>query len=162
MQSQAELKSNVKFINENFENCYNIESIILKGHLLTEHFINKLIEKSTLNGIKFNPSYFTYKQKIEIIRFISYKLPKEIIIFLTTLNNIRNKISHNLTFDISMIKSFIGDVNDKIIKDKNLKKESTEVSLRLVITYICGMIDASIKAYSSLNHHLINQIEKNK
>ncbi len=77
----------------------DLELILLKGHLLLEKVLDILLER---NNIK-NYENFSFYRKISVLNKINFdnnKNKKIVISSLTELNKLRNKLAHELLFDI--------------------------------------------------------------
>lgn len=77
----------------------DLETILLYGHLLTEGSIDVVLER---NKIK-NYQNYSFYRKISLLRSIKFKSEnniEQIISSLITLNNLRNKLAHEMNFDI--------------------------------------------------------------
>ncbi|MCX6237062.1 MAG: hypothetical protein NTY07_05790 [Bacteroidia bacterium] len=78
----------------------DLELILLKGHLLMEMIMDTALGKNNTTNYK---NYSFYK-KISILETVDFNdnHKKELIISsLKTLNNLRNKLSHEFQFDIN-------------------------------------------------------------
>ena len=80
-------------------NCIDIDNLIIKGHILTEHALNFYIEKLAIEKLD-KDSRLTYTAKIEVAQVLGlFKKRKGLRLELRLLNKLRNSIAHNLTYD---------------------------------------------------------------
>ena len=72
-------------------------SIGLKGNLVTEYLLNRIIDEKVKNPEK--KKVTTYSQKLSLMKTNSL-LPPEILMNLRLLNSLRNKLAHKLDVSI--------------------------------------------------------------
>jgi hypothetical protein len=73
---------------------------VLVCHLCIEHYLNNLIELSTPKSFNWEKSRMTFIQKLKLIQGIRIFEQNECIKGIIILNEIRNKLSHNLLANI--------------------------------------------------------------
>ena len=86
--------------------CNDIESAILKGHILLEYLLNHFIEKANPN-VKIEMRTFTFSTKAKIFEIFC---PNDLSAEIQTLNKLRNQIAH--TLEIKEL-DFVGFANRK-------------------------------------------------
>jgi hypothetical protein len=142
-------------------NCRDIDNLIIKGHILTEHFLNKYIESMAIERVV-NMTRFSYHHKLEIAQMLGmFKKNKNLKTDLQLLNQLRNSIAHTLEYDKIKFKTFInlykgnkrgkqeGSSIDAIIfiEDKNeagiterIKTTHGHIKFAKAIAYTCGIL----------------------
>ena len=86
----------------------DLDYLILKGHILTEHSLNFFIEQTSIEKINFEKIKFSYSNKIEIAKTLGlFKSNPKIYEELKLLNKLRNSIAHKLKYDEKLFKDFI-------------------------------------------------------
>jgi len=86
----------------------DLDYLILKGHILTEHSLNFFIEKTSIEKINFDKIKFSYSNKIEIAKTLGlFKANPKIYEELKLLNKLRNSIAHKLKYDEKLFSDFI-------------------------------------------------------
>jgi hypothetical protein len=89
-------------------------AITLKGHLLSEYLLNRIIEsKLGLNKTK----NITYSKKLYLLKKY-YLLPEEILLNLRLLNSFRNRLVHELDVSISEKEMIFHKPDKKVLKVK--------------------------------------------
>ena len=76
-------------------------SVTLKGHLLVEYLINKIIEQrhETPEKVLGKSHNFTFSKKLQLVYSMGL-LPDYLFENINRINRLRNKLAHNLTFDL--------------------------------------------------------------
>ena len=111
-----------KFLQQ-LTNCIDIDNLIIKGHILTEHALNFYIEINSFEKPDKN-SKFTYATKIEIAQLLGlFKTNKELKKDLKLLNKLRNSIAHNLNYNEEIFDELLSNIhrlgNDSLKDMKN-------------------------------------------
>ncbi len=141
-----DIENKAKLFSDSFKELSDIESIIIRGHILIEHELNDAITRSISNPSEFKSEKFTFSQKTILCYMIGIgnRFKSEI----NTINKLRNQIAHTLSYDEKYI--------DLILKEINLKSNDLHVgksrvdALGASVSYICGALsvysdDNSIK-----------------
>lgn len=72
-------------------------SVVLKGHLLIEELLGKLIEVHVVDSLPLRDARFTFKQKLCLAQaFCSNESNSKLWKSIELLNNLRNKLAHSL------------------------------------------------------------------
>jgi hypothetical protein len=88
-------------------NCRDIDNLIIKGHLITEHLIDEFIENHSIARVNFNNHKIGYNLKIEIAKILGlFILNENLYQTLIQLNKLRNSIAHSLNFGDELLNSF--------------------------------------------------------
>lgn len=94
-------------------------SVILRGHLILEEFLNLWIEKN-INYNIFDDGFFSFKTKLNISKKIG--LPSDYFDALNSINTLRNKLSHRIGYqvqesELNVIKSKVDriDIGDSLL-----------------------------------------------
>jgi len=120
-------KVNLIKAHKNFFSLYNSEHDILgrvlKCHLIIEHYIDKVNLKDQKYSNFKSLNNLSFYQKIHLIPFVT-KNDELIFTGLKEINNIRNKLSHKLQFDIETIETpSINTITEKLLHiDKGKSK----------------------------------------
>ena len=79
-------------------------AVILKGHLLVEYLINKIIEQkhATPDKILEKSRNFTFSKKLHLVHSMGL-LPHYLFENINRINRLRNKLAHSLTFDLDKV-----------------------------------------------------------
>jgi hypothetical protein len=86
----------------------DVDYLILKGHILTEHSLHFFIEMTSVEKINFEKVKFSYSNKIEIAKTLGLFINnKKLYSELKLLNKLRNSIAHKLKYDEKLFADFI-------------------------------------------------------
>ena len=86
----------------------DLDYLILKGHILTEHSLHFFIEKTSVEKINFSKIKFSYSNKVEIAKTLGlFKSNTKLYEELKLLNKLRNSIAHKLKYDEKLFTDFI-------------------------------------------------------
>jgi len=86
----------------------DLDYLILKGHILTEHSLHFFIEKTSVEKINFEKIKFSYSNKVEIAKTLGlFKSNPKLYAELKLLNKLRNSIAHKLKYDEKLFADFI-------------------------------------------------------
>ena len=77
----------------------DLELILLKGHLLLESVIDITLSRNKISNQK-NYSFYRKIKELGKIEFSDSERKKNIILFLSELNKLRNKLAHDFEFEI--------------------------------------------------------------
>ena len=92
----------------------DLESILLKGHLLIEMIIDRVLSK---NGVeKYEDfSFFRKIKLLETLEVVNNEKLRLVIPFLENINLLRNKLAHEVLFDINNgdFEKWSSDILDK-------------------------------------------------
>lgn len=128
-----------------FKNIYDLELLILKGHILTEFTINCYLENLSNNSsANFFKERFTYSTKIGLLQHFGKfdQRTEGLIKSLKLLNKIRNEIAHTLVVDEQLINQYIVSVIH--LSKKGFINPEYELRLKFSMAtgYLCGEIFA--------------------
>ena len=85
-----------------------VDYLILKGHILTEHSLHFFIEMTSVEKINFEKVKFSYSNKIEIAKTLGlFENNTKLYSELKILNKLRNSIAHKLKYDEKLFADFI-------------------------------------------------------
>ena len=86
----------------------DLDYLILKGHILTEHSLHFFIENTSVEKINFEKIKFSYANKVEIAKTLGlFKSNPKLYEELKLLNKLRNSIAHKLKYDDKLFADFI-------------------------------------------------------
>ena len=117
-----------KFLSH-LSNCVDIDNLIVKGHILTEHALNFYIEVNSVEKLDKN-SRLTYATKLDMAQVLGlFKTNKELKKDLKLLNRLRNSIAHNLKYDEKIF-------NDLLLSTNKIKNASIQAIKNSTVVYI--------------------------
>ncbi|SHK63647.1 hypothetical protein SAMN04488007_3467 [Maribacter aquivivus] len=126
-----------------FKNIYDLELLILKGHIITEFTINCYLENLSNNfEANFFKERYSHSLKIGMIEHFGKFGGKSLALVksLKLLNKIRNGIAHTLKVNEQLIQEYINSVN-QIAREGFI---NPEYELRLKFSMATGYICAEI------------------
>ncbi len=125
----------------------NLELIILKGHILLEYFMDKIIELLSDATFDMSKTNFRFYDKANIINILGVT-PDTLNTYeiLIKFNSIRNDIAHELDYNRNHINELIilifqGSRFEKIKSETDVERSK---ALRVVIPIIMGQILAGL------------------
>jgi len=102
----------VEFLSKDFISSKDINTIIIKGHILIEHKLNEFINANSLDNNKIEKLNFRFNDKIEIAGILGlYKNDKNLHKQLKLLNSLRNHIAHKLKYNPNELSMFLSSLN---------------------------------------------------
>jgi hypothetical protein len=117
----------------------DIESIIIRGHILIEYQLNVAIGEFVMNKREYLEGKFSFSQKLIIANMLG--LTSRTRIEIAAINKLRNQIAHSLKYDEAILDSLILRMSNI---DKHLSKiKDKSAALKRIISFICGAIMAS-------------------
>jgi hypothetical protein len=122
-------------------------SITLKGHLLSEHLINRIIEERIRESKKYR--HATYSQKLKLMEKHCL-LTEEILKNLRLLNDFRNKMAHDLDVTIVNSEMVFFKPNKEIFLVKPKKGRYPQ---RFYLRLLCGGV------LTQLRNHMLLQLK---
>lgn len=128
------------------------ELIVLKGHLVSERYLERYIRLFLCNGNRITKnSRFSYSQKLEIVAAIG-GITDDILVSLKNLNKIRNKMAHELDYSISIDDiDFLGkELGRTYFEFKNDRGDDLKNLLCTVIGFVCSGLAYQIVEYEKL------------
>ena len=126
-----------KFLSNHFYASKDDLTKVLKAHLYVEYLIDQILTSSFPNPSKLLRTKFSYK--IDLLEAIGSEFYMKIIEPLRTLNNIRNKYSHNLNYQPTKYDIY------ELCKIVELKKERTlNAGLFSIISYLHALKTVTI------------------
>ncbi|MCB4800260.1 hypothetical protein [Neotamlana laminarinivorans] len=128
---------------DNFKNIYDLELLILKGHIITEFTINCYLENLSNNpDANFFKGGYNHSLKIGMIEHFGNFGERSVglIKSLKLLNKIRNGIAHTLTVNEQLIQEYINSVIN--IASENFINPDYELRLKFSMAtgYLCAEI----------------------
>ena len=127
-------------------------SKILRAHLLTEYFLDQIINDTLPKGyILTEESKFTFSNKLLIVKSLDI-ISNEVIVAIKNLNRVRNSCSHQMDYNISEADiDLIGRPFGKkySTKKNNVNHEEENDLLEVVLIYILAPLEASCDALIS-------------
>lgn len=120
-------------------------AIILKGHLLTEYLLNRIIEKKLTDSTKFLKLTFSQKVKELCNRgLLSGPLQENV----ERLNRFRNKLVHQLDFSINKKDMLFANDSGEVV---NLKLKKTRFPERQYYRLFCNAIITKLAYHMMVN-----------
>nr|WP_295706222.1 hypothetical protein [uncultured Lacinutrix sp.] len=108
--------------------CRDIDNLIIKGHILTEHALHFFIEMSAIEKVDFKKIKFTYSNKIEIAKLFGlFKKHPKLYNELRQLNKLRNSIAHRLKYDEKLLSEFLKGFDNYKTLFKSQKLNQLEI-----------------------------------
>jgi hypothetical protein len=137
MDSKEELDNYYKFVQEYLWNITEIELLVLKGHNLIEHSMNRYIADLVMRPEEFHKQNLTFAQKLGIMKFMTV-IHLKIFEMLSLFNRVRNELSHNLHADEELIDKFLlqwSYRDDERVKE--FYKKNNLLAMKYAIRNIC-------------------------
>lgn len=131
-----------------FKNIYDLELLILKGHILTEFTINCHLENlSNKSKANFFKERFTYSTKIKLFQHFGDfgSRTDDFVDSLKLLNKIRNDIAHTLMVNEVLINQFISSVEQMVSEDFINPDYELRLKFSMATGYLCGEIFADYR-----------------
>ena len=156
MNSAKELDDYYKFVQEYLWEIKEIELLVLKGHNLIEHAINRYIADLVMRPEEFYKQNLTFSQKLGIMRFMTV-MHLKIFEMLTLFNKVRNELSHNLHADKNSIDKFLLQWtyrDDERVKE-HYQKDNL-LALKYAIRNICVELNFG-RIGAKLSNHIHSQ-----
>ncbi|QXP71032.1 hypothetical protein H0I29_02755 [Polaribacter sp. R2A056_3_33] len=132
-----------KLLLNHFKEIYDLELLILKGHIITEFTINCYLENlSNSLDANFFKERYNHSLKIGMIehfgKFGGRTL--EIVKSLRLLNKIRNGIAHTLTVNEQLIQEYVNSVSQIASEDFINPDYEIRLKFSMATGYLCGEI----------------------
>lgn len=90
----------------------DVDYLILKGHILTEHSLHFFIEMTSIGKVNFEKVKFSFSNKIEIAKTLGlFESNPKLYSELKLLNKLRNSIAHKLRYDKKLFAEFLKGFN---------------------------------------------------
>jgi len=103
-------------------------TIILKGHLIVEYMLDKIVNDKFSKPSKILK--YNFYKKLEILYSLDF-IPKYLFSNIENLNEIRNKYAHDYRYNLQITDLFFYDTNNNLIKPTpKLKKYSIRSNAR--------------------------------
>lgn len=117
-------------------------AILLKGHLLIEYLMNKVIEKKCRSPKKIleGTRVYTFSVKLQIIYSMSL-IPEYLYDNINRVNQLRNKYAHTLDFNLDKNSMRLRDPENEIISFSDLKNRPTQTYLWILCTITLAQLD---------------------
>lgn len=127
-----------------------LETMIIRSHLLTEHSLDVAIQKTVLHGEKYESDRFTFYHKVVIAEMLGLTMYAESI---RALNTLRNQIAHNLRFESKYV--------DRIINEKS--KDMSDVVVANKLSGIFAFINGKMSvAYKTARTNIAIEVEASR
>jgi hypothetical protein len=156
MDSNEELDNYYKFVQEYLWDIAEIELLVLKGHNLIEHSMNRYIADLVMRPEEFYKQNLTFSEKLGIMKFMTV-IHLKIFEMLTLFNRVRNELSHNLHADKDLIDKFLLQWS---YRDDERVKEYYEkdnlLAMKYAIRNICVELNFG-RIGAKLSNHVFNQ-----
>ncbi len=132
--------------------------ITLKGHLLVEYLINKIIEAKCKSPKKIleNSKTYSFSVKTQLLYAMDF-LPEYLNKNISKLNNIRNELAHNLNFSEQKIDNVFYAKGGGV---KKIKKLSGKYPHRSFLKFFCWFILGELAAHIEKNLGIPSEIEE--
>lgn len=133
--------------------------LILKAHLLCEYYINQIL---IINDIpRGQTESLTFAQKIDLLSKQKIGLLTEEIRTLQKLNRLRNKVGHELEFNLS--ESDVDEIGYTLLeKDYIVKKYEFDDNKKLLRELLISIIMSTAVSLSLYTEDYINKKKSNK
>jgi hypothetical protein len=135
-------------IQEHFQQVDAVAQVVLKGHLLIEEALDKIIGKFLFHPEHFEEASLRFPQKIDLARSMSLdEHNNEMWQLAILINTLRNELAHSLKSDKRQRKTqSVIDLYLKLLEDKEMvdshKDHSKEVILMWAVTFFLGFLGA--------------------
>ena len=95
-----------------FKNLFDVEKVdarvgsgdlwqqLFQAHLHFEHVLSQMLADALVDPDAISASRMNFSQKVEMVQALGL-IPKELVIAIKSVNTLRNKIAHDLHFEIS-------------------------------------------------------------
>jgi len=143
----------LKKIKSNIPDECTLEIAILKGHILLEYYMDKIIELLSESDINISKTNFTFKHKVDILKILGitpdYMNTYDVLL---KFNSIRNQLAHRLEFDRVKVDDFIllAMKSTSITKESITTDEQRAKMIRLIIPYLTGYISTTFSMKSEM------------
>ena len=108
---------------------------VLRSHLIIEYFLEKIINQKTSIKLKGKETFYTKILVIEAINLI----PEEIIKAIKELNTLRNKIGHELDYEIKEKDTL--RLIEYVNRFSTYKEINTSKNLQKLLIYLMGFLN---------------------
>ncbi|OGH84919.1 MAG: hypothetical protein A2493_00395 [Candidatus Magasanikbacteria bacterium RIFOXYC12_FULL_33_11] len=108
---------------------------VLRSHLIIEYFLEKIINQKTSIKLKGKETFYTKILVIEAINLI----PEEIIKAIKELNTLRNKIGHELDYEIKEKDTL--RLIEYVNRFSTYKEINTSKNLQKILIYLMGFLN---------------------
>ena len=132
-----------KLLLNHFINIYDLELLILKGHIITEFTINCYLENlSNSIDANFFKERYNHNLKIGMIEHFGKFGDRSlgIVKSLRLLNKIRNEIAHTLTINEQLIQEYVNSVSQIASEDFINPDYEIRLKFSMATGYLCGEI----------------------
>ena len=156
MDDKKALNEYFVFVKEYLQNINDIELLILKGHNLVEHSINRYIQDVVQRPDEYYKLNLTFAEKVGIMKFMT-SIHLTIFEHLTLLNKVRNELSHNLHPNKKNVDAFLLQMSyaDKMVK-QSLDVDKI-LAMKYAIRNICVQLNFGRIGVKYLNAVLAQQ-----
>ncbi len=116
------------------------ELIVLKGHLVSERYIERFIKLFLLKGKSIlNKGRLSYIQKLELMDSFGI-IQDDLIACLRQLNKLRNKMAHKLDYEMTMkdIDSIGNPMDNTYVRFKEERGDDLKNLLCTVVGFVCS------------------------
>ena len=129
------------------------ELIVLRGHLISEQYIERFISLFLLKGdCILAKGRLSYAQKLHLLDAFGI-LGDDLIGCHRQLNKLRNKMAHKLEYTVTMedIDSIGHQMGNTYLEEKNKRGDDLKDLLCTVIGYICGGLAHYVVEYEAIS-----------
>ncbi|WP_299108617.1 hypothetical protein [uncultured Tenacibaculum sp.] len=133
------------FLLDNLKNIYDLELLVLKGHIITEFTINCYLENlSNISEANFFKGGYNHSLKIGMIEHFGKFGDRNsgMVKSLRLLNKIRNGIAHTLIINEQLIQEYINSVTQLAGKSFINSRHDLRLRFSMATGYLCGEIFA--------------------
>lgn len=118
----------------------DVEHILLKGHLLIEHYLNELLKALVRPGELKRIRNFSFSERVTILAAFGL-LPEDLTRTIRAINDARNELAHTLEFNVSVIHNLI---RRELPPHPDGKEETPSEALSLLLRHTCMAVSAII------------------
>lgn len=140
----------------------DLELIVLKGHLVSERYIERFIKLFLLKGERIlDKGRLSYIQKLELLDSIGI-IPDDLIICFRKLNGLRNKLAHELDYEITIedIDPIGVQLGEEYNKFKNERGGDLKNLLCTVIGFICAGLAHYVVEYETISEKKRKELQR--
>ncbi|EAQ95973.2 hypothetical protein [Congregibacter litoralis] len=135
------------YVDKHLDDAYDIETILIKGHLIIEQALNEWLGLYINNEKRLRGLGLTFSRKIDLAVALHRNPPKRmdsLVQQLREINRLRNKLAHKLDFDVhkdelvTWCKS-VSEIEYGMNKEATLKR-NVIVAFSALTAFLVGLI----------------------
>ena len=136
---------------KHLEKIDELTLIVLKGHLILEEGLERIIKLHVFNGQYIEDARFQFYKKVQIARSLALRKDKHgIWDLILAINGLRNKLAHSLDVEVRKKKfEELKRIYKREVVGTNLKEVTTEDKDHEVVLYACALCAGFLGEYEA-------------